>query len=565
MRALPASPAGRYRFEKTVGESYNALIQAGGTITADVKQDISNTTLQPGSGGFMPATTKPVLDAITTLSPLQKQTTRQLVSQDSSFNAGAVDVTKAGNGPATLAGNAADVNAAGKTVTLTQQAGTALQAGAQADNITTAIAAPTATGPLTLNTGDAVVLPPSASGHISNPDAVTLTPQSGTALQTGAQADNITATITTPNTAGPLTLNTGDAVVLQPSTSGHVSNPDAVALTSTGQRPDTGKSLTPVNVDNTATAVTVAGTVGTPATLATPGMAAIDAPKPTVSADTLGSLQALTLTTDGASFDNRGTVSGINTLSLFLTGHLDNAGTLQGNQLRAEAAQLTNQGTFHSTDVLTLAITGNLSNQGELLSDGDSSTTAQRFDNQGTLQAKNVALQVDELDNAGKILGVSSLALTATQGLTNRQTGKLLSQGAAVLTAAEGVNSGEWQAKALTLTANNLTNDGQIQGDDALSLTLPATDGKGTLINRGTLTTGGDATLFARLMENQGTLSSLGHTELTAVSLMNDGRVVAATGLSLRGDYQGRGLLNTAGTLTLQLPLKSAPRPIRPR
>ncbi|GLY63166.1 hypothetical protein Pcaca05_40230 [Pectobacterium carotovorum subsp. carotovorum] len=264
-----------------------------------------------------------------------------------------------------------------------------------------------------------------------------------------------------------------------------------------------------------------------------------------------GSLQALTLTTDGASFDNRGTVSGINNLSLFLTGHLDNAGTLQGNQLRAEAAQLTNQGTFHSTDVLTLAITGNLSNQGELLSDGDSSTTAQRFDNQGTLQAKNVALQVDELDNAGNILGVSSLTLTAANGLTNRQTGKLLSQGTATLTAAEVVNTGDWQAKALTLTANNLTNDGQIQGDEALSLTLPATDGKGTLINRGTVTTGGNATLFARLMENQGTLSSLGRTELTAASLMNDGRVVAATGLSLRGDYQGRGLLNTAGTLTL--------------
>ncbi|MBN3172565.1 hemagglutinin repeat-containing protein [Pectobacterium brasiliense] len=264
-----------------------------------------------------------------------------------------------------------------------------------------------------------------------------------------------------------------------------------------------------------------------------------------------GSLQALTLTTDGASFDNRGTVSGINNLSFFLTGHLDNAGTLQGNQLRVDAAQLDNQGTLRGTDALTLAITGNLSNQGELLSDGDSTTTAKRFDNQGTLQAKNVALQVDELDNAGKILGVSSLALTATQGLTNRQTGKLLSQGAAVLTAAEGVNTGEWQAKTLTLTANNLTNDGQIQGDDALSLTLPATDGKGTLINRGTLTTGGDATLFVRLMENQGSLSSLGNTALTGTSLINDGRVVAATGLSLRGDYQGRGLLNTAGTLTL--------------
>ncbi|WP_165572479.1 hemagglutinin repeat-containing protein [Pectobacterium brasiliense] len=286
-RGIEYSLVGSPTYEKTVGESYNALIQAGGTITADFKQDISNTTLQPGSGGFMPASTKPVLDAITTLSPLQKQTTRQLVSQDSSFNAGAVDVTKAGGGQATLAGNAAGVNATGKTVTLTPQSGTTLQAGTQADNITAAIAAPTAAGPLTLNTGDAVVLQPATSGHISNPDAVALTPQSGTALQTGAQADNITATITTPNAAGPLTLNTGDAVVLQPSTSGHVSNPDAVALSSTGQRPDAGKSLTPVSVDNTAAGVTIAGTVGTPATLATPGMAAIDAPKPTVSADTL--------------------------------------------------------------------------------------------------------------------------------------------------------------------------------------------------------------------------------------------------------------------------------------
>ncbi|WP_219811512.1 hemagglutinin repeat-containing protein, partial [Pectobacterium odoriferum] len=280
---LDASPT----YEKTVGESYNALIQAGGTITADFKQDISNTTLQPGSGGFMPASTKPVLDAITTLSPLQKQTTRQLASQDSSFNAGTVDVTNTNSGQAALSGNAAGVTATGKTVVLTQQAGTALQAGAQADNITAVIAAPNTTGPLALNTGDAVVLSPSTSGHVNNPDAVTLTPQAGTALQAGAQADNISAVIAAPTTAGPLTLNTGDAVVLQPSTSGHVSNPDAIALTSTGQRPDGGNSLTPVSVNNTVTGVTIAGTVDAPAALATPGMAAIDAPKPTVGADTL--------------------------------------------------------------------------------------------------------------------------------------------------------------------------------------------------------------------------------------------------------------------------------------
>ncbi|MFJ5415777.1 hemagglutinin repeat-containing protein [Pectobacterium carotovorum] len=268
-------------------------------------------------------------------------------------------------------------------------------------------------------------------------------------------------------------------------------------------------------------------------------------------AENRGSLQALTLTADGESLNNRGTMSGINNLSLFLTGSLDNAGTLQGNQLRAEAAQLDNQGTIHGTDALMLAITGNLSNQGELLSEGDSTTSAHRFDNQGTLQAKNVALQVNELDNAGKILGMSSLALTATHGLTNRQAGKLLSQGVATLTAADAVNAGDWQAKTLTLAAESLTNDGQIQGDASLSLTLPTTDGKGTVVNRGAVTTGGDATLFARLMDNQGTLSSLGRTELTGASLINDGRLVAATGLSLRGDYQGRGLLNTAGKLTL--------------
>ncbi|MEI7357390.1 hypothetical protein WCT78_22670, partial [Pectobacterium versatile] len=115
----------------------------------------------------------------------------------------------------------------------------------------------------------------------------TLTQQAGTALQAGAQAENISAVIAAPNTAGPLTLNTGDAVVLQPATSGHVSNLDAIALTSTGQRPDAGNSLTPVNVDNAAAGVTIAGTVEAPAALATPGMAEIDAPKPTVSADTL--------------------------------------------------------------------------------------------------------------------------------------------------------------------------------------------------------------------------------------------------------------------------------------
>nr|WP_318841908.1 hemagglutinin repeat-containing protein [Dickeya oryzae] len=47
--------------EYTPGQSYNATIQAGGAITANFAQNISNTGLQPGSGGFMPAIATPTL------------------------------------------------------------------------------------------------------------------------------------------------------------------------------------------------------------------------------------------------------------------------------------------------------------------------------------------------------------------------------------------------------------------------------------------------------------------------------------------------------------------------
>ncbi|WP_226101917.1 hemagglutinin repeat-containing protein [Dickeya oryzae] len=47
--------------EYTPGQSYNATIQAGGAITANFSQNISNTGLQPGSGGFIPAIATPTL------------------------------------------------------------------------------------------------------------------------------------------------------------------------------------------------------------------------------------------------------------------------------------------------------------------------------------------------------------------------------------------------------------------------------------------------------------------------------------------------------------------------
>ncbi|NPE72859.1 hypothetical protein HLB27_21540, partial [Dickeya dadantii] len=48
-------------YESMNGQSYTATIQAGGSITANFSQNISNTSLQPGSGGFMPAMATPTL------------------------------------------------------------------------------------------------------------------------------------------------------------------------------------------------------------------------------------------------------------------------------------------------------------------------------------------------------------------------------------------------------------------------------------------------------------------------------------------------------------------------
>ncbi|NKI74446.1 hemolysin BL-binding protein, partial [Dickeya sp. CFBP 2040] len=56
-------------YEKVVGQTYAATIQAGGAITANFTQNISNTNLQPGSGGFIPAIATPTLAGVTALTP----------------------------------------------------------------------------------------------------------------------------------------------------------------------------------------------------------------------------------------------------------------------------------------------------------------------------------------------------------------------------------------------------------------------------------------------------------------------------------------------------------------
>ncbi|WP_131397029.1 hypothetical protein, partial [Dickeya fangzhongdai] len=106
-------PLGDPTTELINGQSYTATIQAGGAITANFSQNISNTSLQPGSGGFIPLIATPTLSGVSALTPVGAQADRGLGGM-----AGNVSPTALGGaGSVALAGQAGSLNAGYGTVT----------------------------------------------------------------------------------------------------------------------------------------------------------------------------------------------------------------------------------------------------------------------------------------------------------------------------------------------------------------------------------------------------------------------------------------------------------------
>ncbi|WP_246859100.1 hemagglutinin repeat-containing protein [Dickeya oryzae] len=275
-----------------------------------------------------------------------------------------------------------------------------------------------------------------------------------------------------------------------------------------------------------------------------------------------GHWQGNTLAVSGQQLDNHGSMTGVQSLTLTLPGALTNTGRLDGQRLDLTAATLDNSGTLLGVDALTLAITGTAHNQagGRWLSQGDSRLTAAMLDNQGDWQSGRIAVTAGSVRNAGQLLGITALTLTADNALTNTGTGSLLTQGAAVLTAAAVDNDGEWQAGSLQLTADRLRNGGRILSEGDMQITLPVADdgplraarqlaqdvqvaGQGTLNNSGTLAADGDSRITGRQVDNQGLLASSGDLVLSAGDLTNGGRVESRT-LQLTGEQ-----LDNGGTL----------------
>ena len=219
---------------------------------------------------------------------------------------------------------------------------------------------------------------------------------------------------------------------------------------------------------------------------------------------------------------------------------LSNQGQWTAKNLALTADALDNQGTISGVDNLTLGLTGALKQQqaGSLLSGGALGVNATSIENAGRIQGNTLAMNGSTLENSGRLQGDNGLTLVLGDRLTNHQNGILFSQ------------------QALTLQAAQMTNDGVIQGGKQTRLDITGTaQNNGKLLfsddltfNASQLNNGGwlqatDLLLKAAQVENTGTLLAQQQGAFTGNSLINQGSV---QGDRLTVNYQQ---LNNSGTV----------------
>ncbi|HAZ8607853.1 TPA: filamentous hemagglutinin N-terminal domain-containing protein, partial [Escherichia coli] len=307
--------------------------------------------------------------------------------------------------------------------------------------------------------------------------------------------------------------------------------------------------------------------------------------------DNRGSLlSAGTLSLDGNSLDNRGTVqgnhvtirqnsvtnsgtlTGIAALTLaarmaspqpalmnnggslltsgdltITAGSITSSGHWQGKRVLITADSLANSGAIQAADSLTARLTGELVST--VTSNGEMALSALNLSNSGQWIAKNLTLKANSLTSAGDITGVDTLTLTVNQTLNNQANGKLLSAGVLTLKADSVTNDGQLQGNVTTITAGQLTNGGHLQGE---TLTLTASGGVnnrsgGVLMSRNALN------VSTATLSNQSTIQGGGGVSLNATDrLQNDGKILSGSNLTLTAQVlanTGSGLVQAATLL----------------
>ncbi|MDR9379780.1 contact-dependent inhibition effector tRNA nuclease [Escherichia coli] len=294
------------------------------------------------------------------------------------------------------------------------------------------------------------------------------------------------------------------------------------------------------------------------------------------SLDNSGTVQGNHVTIRQNSVTNSGTLTGVATLTLaarmtspqpalmnnggslltsgdltITAGSITSSGHWQGKRVLITADSLANSGAIQAVDSLTARLTGELvSTAGsKVTSNGEMALSALNLSNSGQWIAKNLTLKANSLTSAGDITGVDALTLTVNQTLNNHASGKLLSAGVLTLKADSVTNDGQLQGNATTITAGQLTNGGHLQGE---TLTLAASGGVnnrsgGVLMSRNALN------VSTATLSNQGTIQGGGGVSLNATDrLQNDGKILSGSNLTLTAQVlanTGSGLVQAATLL----------------
>lgn len=222
-------------------------------------------------------------------------------------------------------------------------------------------------------------------------------------------------------------------------------------------------------------------------------------------------------------------------------GSTDNSGWLLAQALTLQG-DLVNSGLLQGTDALTLQ--GNkLVNQdnGQVLTAGLADLQSASLNNQGSLQADQLNLTLDNWQNAGSARATRRLSASVSGVLDN--SGKLMSEQAMNLLSSRLSNSGALAADRLTITAPQLANSGVLQGNSTLTLS----SGDITNTATGQLISGNTLALSPVTLTNAGLLQVAGELSLTGHNVSNSGRITAT---SLSAGLDGT-LDNSAGGLML--------------
>ncbi|WP_191922936.1 hemagglutinin repeat-containing protein [Pantoea agglomerans] len=202
---------------------------------------------------------------------------------------------------------------------------------------------------------------------------------------------------------------------------------------------------------------------------------------------------------------------------------VNNHGAMQADEMALNAKALQNSGTVRAGKALTAQVGDVLDNSGSLISQQQMNLQAGEIDNKGTLAADNLSLHAPVLSNGGLLQGNSTLTLDHQQ-LHNLHGGQLIAGGPLTLTLDQLDNDGLLQVNgALSVNGNRLNNSGRLLSDD---LDLQIAD---TLNNSSTgqIVTGQQADLHAQTLSNSG--------QIAAQQLSASGNTLENSGL-LQGD-----------------------------